>query len=146
MSRRVYADTSALAKWYLNEPFSEEFEAFVRKRPGASISTLTLLEMRCLLARRRRAGELDRDTEDRVFSALQADVASGHLELRPIADGHVSMAVLLLSRLPRHALRTLDAIHIAVALDLQAEELASADRVQADAAEALGLHVVRFHG
>ena len=28
-----YLDTSALAKWYLNEPFSEAFEEFIACNP-----------------------------------------------------------------------------------------------------------------
>lgn len=49
-----YLDTSALAKWYLNEPFSEKFEAFIQEYSTAAISRLTVVELRCLLARRRR--------------------------------------------------------------------------------------------
>ena len=37
-----YLDTSALAKWYLNEPFSEEFEAFIREQPTAAQLFLSL--------------------------------------------------------------------------------------------------------
>jgi hypothetical protein len=33
----LYLDTSALAKWYLNEPFSEQFEAFIREEPTAKM-------------------------------------------------------------------------------------------------------------
>jgi uncharacterized protein len=53
--RAPYIDTSALAKWYLNEPRSEDF--------GAVISRLTVVEFRCLIARRRRAGDIDLEDE-----------------------------------------------------------------------------------
>jgi uncharacterized protein with PIN domain len=59
-----YLDTGALAKWYLNEPFSEQFEAFIQEQPSAAISRLTVVEFRCLLARRRRAGEITKTTRD----------------------------------------------------------------------------------
>jgi hypothetical protein len=49
-----YLDTSALAKWYLSEPFSEAFEEFIQEQETAAISRLTVVEFRCLLARRRR--------------------------------------------------------------------------------------------
>ena len=52
-----YIDTSALAKWYLNEPRSQDFESYIRSQRGALISRLTVMELRCLLARRRRAGD-----------------------------------------------------------------------------------------
>lgn len=53
-----YVDTSALAKLYLNERGSEQFEAFLLRQERAVISRLTALEFRCVLARRRRAQEL----------------------------------------------------------------------------------------
>ncbi len=40
-----YLDTSALAKWYLNEPFSKEFEAFIQEQPaGAWVKSPVLHE------------------------------------------------------------------------------------------------------
>ena len=58
-----YQDTSALAKWYLNEEGSEDVEAFLGERGHALISELTVVEMRCLLARRRRAGDFVAEME-----------------------------------------------------------------------------------
>jgi len=53
--QRAYLDTSALAKWFLNEPGSEVFVAFLQGLGSAVISSLTVTEMRSLLSRRRRA-------------------------------------------------------------------------------------------
>ncbi|MDM8560842.1 type II toxin-antitoxin system VapC family toxin [Candidatus Parabeggiatoa sp. HSG14] len=50
----VYLDTSALAKWYLNEAHSHEFSNWIQKQEDTHISSLTITEFRCLLARRRR--------------------------------------------------------------------------------------------
>ena len=60
----TYLDTSALAKWYLNEPGSDEFEAFIARRPGAIVSRLAAVELRCLPARRRRAGDIAPEIEE----------------------------------------------------------------------------------
>jgi uncharacterized protein with PIN domain len=57
---RVYLDTSALAKWYLDEPGSEVFAEYLQGVDVAIISRLTHTEMRSLLSRRRRMGELER--------------------------------------------------------------------------------------
>jgi uncharacterized protein len=54
----AYIDTSALAKWYLPEPGSDAFVDFVPGQERAAISRLTTVELRCLLARRRRAGDI----------------------------------------------------------------------------------------
>lgn len=140
----AYLDTSALAKWYLNEPRSEEVEAWLDRQPSVAICTLTLVEMRSLLARRRRAGDLDAKTEARVLSTMEDDVRRGHLVCHPLHDRSVVASAGLFAQVPDQPLRTLDALHLAVARDIGAELFATADRVQAAAAEALGLAVARF--
>ncbi len=144
MTRLVYLDTSALAKWYLNEKGSDAVEAFLRKRAPVAISTLTIVEMRSLLGRRRREGSIDADVEIRVGATLEDDLREGHLVRHRVEDRMVESASALLAALSGHALRTLDALHLAVARAIGAEELATADRVMASAAPALGLAVARL--
>ena len=108
-----YLDTSALAKWYLNEPFSEEFEAFIQKQTAAAISRLTIVELRCLLARRRRANEITKAVESRVFASFEEDMRAGFLQVHPVTDEQVIAASGLIIRLGRYPLRTLDAMHLA---------------------------------
>lgn len=139
-----YIDTSALAKWYLNEPQSEEFEDFISNQPGAAISRLGVVEFRCLLARRRRAGEINRKTEDSVQRAFDDDIRQGVLEVYPLEDLHAVAAAGLIARLPGQPLRTLDALHLAIAMERSTKVLATADRVMAAAGKSLGLQVVAF--
>jgi len=140
-----YLDTSALAKWYLNEARSEEVEAFLRRQREALISRLTVLEFHCLLARRRRAAEIDVRMERRVLAAFEGDLRAGFLTVRPLEDAHVLAAIDLLNRLKAHPLRSLDALHLAIARAAGCASVATADRVLADAAAALGLEAVRFY-
>ncbi len=140
----VYLDTSALAKWYLNEPRSEDFAAWIQNQDDTHISTLTLVEMRCLLARRRRAGELSIALEQQAFVTLQDDIAQGFLISHSVDNHQVHGAIVLMARLSEYPLRTLDAIHLSIACELGANCLASADRVMLQTAEALGIEVVRF--
>ncbi len=139
-----YLDTSALAKWYLNEPFSEEFEAFIQEQPATAISRLTVVEFRCMLARRRRMGEITKAVESRVFASFEEDIRAGFLQVHPIADEHLIAALGLITRLSRFPLRTLDAMHLAIAQSIHARQLATADRTMADAGKAIGLGIVRF--
>ncbi len=44
--KRAYLDTSALAKWYLNEVGSEAFVDFLQSLDSALISSLSVTEMR----------------------------------------------------------------------------------------------------
>ena len=140
----VYVDTSALAKWYLNEPGSEDFADWIVAEPEPWISTLTSLEMRCLLARRRRAGEISDAIEQRALATFEEDLVYGHLFLYPIDDDAVRGGHALIGRLSELPLRTLDALHLALARQLGAARLATADATMAAAASALGLEAVRF--
>lgn len=140
----LYLDTSALAKWYLNEPQSEAFETFISKQTAATISRLTVVEFRCLLARRRRVGDISKALEAQVYAAFEADVLQGVLEVYPLEDDHLFTALALLGRLQKYPLRTLDALHLAIMVTAAVPLLATADRVMADAGKALGLEVVKF--
>ena len=62
--RRVYIDTSALAKWYLKESGSDAFVKYLQTLDVAVIISLTVTEMRSLLSRRRRMGELTVEIEE----------------------------------------------------------------------------------
>jgi mono/diheme cytochrome c family protein len=53
-------------------------------------------------------------------------------------------AVSLIARYQEHPLRTLDALHLAVARHEQVDAIATADGVMADTAEAMGFAVARF--
>jgi uncharacterized protein len=139
-----YVDTSALAKWYLDEPGADEFAAFMQTTPQVLTSRLVLVEMRCLLARRRRAGDLSRDEELATFSLFTDQVAQGYVSVRPVPDALYASARELIDRLAGIALRTLDALHLAAAQAAGARELATADRVMGDAAQALGLRLRYF--
>ena len=141
----IYIDTSALAKWYLPERFSEEVESFVQAHAPLAISGLTITEMRCLLARRRRAREISIEDELRAWATFDQDVRNGHLTRHELVDPLADAAVNLIALLPDHPLRSLDALHLAVARHLQAKTLATADRIMGEAASALGLSVVRFY-
>jgi len=55
----AYLETSALAKWYVNERGSDAFVTYLQGLDAAAISSLTRAEMRSLFARRRRVGDFD---------------------------------------------------------------------------------------
>ena len=139
-----YLDTSALAKWYLPEPRSDEFEAFVHNQPLLLISHLTICEMRSLLARRRRMGDLTETEEKAVWDAFLKDRADGVFIILPMGDAHLLAATELIDQLADCSLRTLDALHLAIASQAGATGIASADKVMLHAARAMRLAVHDF--
>ena len=142
--KRAYLDTSALAKWYLNEAGSEAFVEFLQGLDSAVISSLSVTEMRSLLSRRRRMGDLSVELESVLFAALLNDIDRGWLQRYPLDDARFAEATNLIARYPEHPLRTLDALHLTVAADLAVSIVATADGVMADAPLSMGLQVVRF--
>ncbi|MGH6900725.1 MAG: type II toxin-antitoxin system VapC family toxin [Geminicoccaceae bacterium] len=140
----AYVDTSALAKWYLPEPGSEAFVEFIVRHDGAVISRLTSVELLCLLARRRRAGDITAEHERNAWLTFEDDIRAGHLRVEALADGHALRARALLERVRDLPLRTLDALHLAIAQSIEAGVLATADLGMARAARALGFTVVAF--
>jgi hypothetical protein len=135
----VYFDTSALAKWYLNESQSEAVEEYIRKCGPVGISDLTVVEMRSLLARRRREKEIDAEMENRVFATFEEDIRQGFLVCHPLSATVAAGAANLISILPGVPLRTLDSLHLAIALEWGAKTLATFDTVMAEAARKMGI-------
>ncbi len=140
----VYLDTSALAKWYLNEAGSDAFVAWIKQQDDVHISTLTATEMRCLLARRKRMGEISAELEQQIFATFIDDIERGFLSSHPLSDQHAQAAIGLMEQLPQHALRTLDALHLAIARSIGAQSIATSDHVMLSAAASLEMDVIPF--
>jgi len=140
----VYIDTSALLKWYIREPNSDEVEAFLIGHPGIYVSRLTRAEFRCALARRRRSGQISAALEVEAFRLFESHLLDGVLTMLPLRDSHVARVPSLIDDLPDVPLRTLDATHLAIAVDSKADLIATADKIMAQAAQQLGLQVEQF--
>jgi len=144
VERRAYLDTSALAKWYLNEAGSEAFVSYVQSLDVAVISSLTVTEMRSLVSRRRRMNDLAVELEPVIFSAFLEDIDRGWLQCYPVDNARFDEASRLITRYPEHPIRTLDALHLNNAMHCGVSELATADMTMANAAASMGFEVVRF--
>jgi len=87
--------------------------------------------MRSLLARRRREKSIDPKLEAEIFATFQEDIRKNSLICRPLTEGLAWGTANLISVLPDIPLRTLDALHLWIAKEIQAEILATADRIMA---------------
>ncbi len=140
----AYIDTSALAKWYLPEKGSDALSAWMQQQKDTCISSLTITEFRCLLARRQRMKRLTSIQVQELYAIFQQDCRDGHLLHFPVTDQHIINAELMIESLPAVALRTLDALHLSIAHDISAKILATADKVMAQAAPQIGIEVEWF--
>ena len=140
----AYFDTSALAKWYVNESRSLDVEEYVKSVYPVYISLLTKVEMKSLVARRVREGHIDLLTQGKVAATFEGDIAGGHLVLLPHTVESFLIAESLLGSRPEIPLRALDAMHLGIMQAQGITTLATADRVMAQAAEALGMDCETF--
>ena len=141
----IYVDTSALVKRYLQEPGSDTFDAFFLSQAPLGISRLTVIEMRCALARRRRANQVSPELEAQVLGEFRLDMQDGALIVVPFSEDDLTLAYHLMDEVRAVPLRTLDALHLAVARHVAASGFATADKNQAEAARLLGFTLHRFY-
>lgn len=140
----TYLDTSALAKWYIHENLSDEVESFILSQDNIFISHLCAVEFRCLLARRRRNKEITAHLEQLIYKAFENDLLSGQLKILSIQDHHLILAIQFINSLRTVSLRSLDAIHLAIAKEYDCSLIATADQTLAKASEKLSLTAKLF--
>ena len=140
----AYIDTSALAKCYIREPRSLEVLEWAERHKGAATAVLTLVEFRCMLARRRRAAEIDGALERSALAQFDSHVRNDAWRIHQFSFGDYAEARDLIETLPELPLRTLDALHLAAARSINATEFASSDGTQIKAARSLGFPVFEF--
>jgi predicted nucleic acid-binding protein len=143
----LYADTSAVVRAHLpNEPDHEELASLLFEGEHRVItSELTRIEFASAMASARSAGRIRYARP--ALARFDADAGSGVLTVIPLVPQVIMPAAYRLAA-DNPTLRTLDAIHLAVALhDTQGltggapVTLVTRDQRQADAAKAHGLEV-----
>lgn len=135
----IYLDSSALAKIYVPERESDTLEAFFRGRRDLMISELDITELLSAVARRRREGMLTARQALEIRDAVLADADSGsfhRLDVSPVVHREAER---LLFQIDSVSLRTLDALHVAIALLGSATHVVTFDARMRDAAVHAGL-------
>ncbi len=84
----AYLDTSALLKRYVPEANSETFDEYLAQRNPATISRLTLVELRSALARKRREGAISADREIAAMSESRMGFYGFILQLTSTLSTH----------------------------------------------------------
>jgi predicted nucleic acid-binding protein len=135
----IYLDTIVLAPFYWAEALSDVVEALLRQEAKLGVSQLVEVELCSALSRRVRMGEIERDAAQAIANRFQTDLSSGfymQLVLEPI---HYDMARDWIRRFDT-PLRTLDALHLAIATS-HSIPLVTADEGLAVSADVLGVEV-----
>ena len=139
-----YVDTSALSKRYVEEEGSDQFDAFC-SLPAMQrlICPLGVTEFTSVMQRRRRMGLLTGRQVTAVRERFVSDVAAGGWRMIAFETAAFAKASELMMSLGV-PLTTLDALHLATALQFEASEFATADKPLAVAALKTALRVHTF--
>jgi len=136
----IYADTSLLLAVYVPEVNSEVANSTLKGVKELLVSDLTVAEFLVGLARKVKLGALPQDEADQVRVAFEQHMEDGFLRRVAVVGAHSEAAGELAHR-SSIMLRTLDAIHLAVAVEHEAT-MATLDGRLADAARAVGVEVL----
>ena len=134
---RVYFDSSAFAKRYINEAGTAQVLDWCQRADELALSVIALPELISAFCRLKRERRLTPAAYEQIKSDLLADLSDATLcETTPAL---LQLAVQALEGSP---LRGMDAIHIGAAQVCEAEVFVSADARQCSAARLAGLQVV----
>jgi predicted nucleic acid-binding protein len=137
---RVFLDSSALAKRYVSEPGTDAVLARCAGATEVVLSVACVPEMISAFTRLRREHALTA----RRYASLKRDLATdvAQASIVPLTDAVVERTIEILERT---ALRTLDAMHVASAIEASCELFVTADLRQARAGRSMGLTVEVVH-
>ena len=140
---RIYFDTSFLSSLYSPDSNSAAALASVPAIPAVKLVThLTELEFRNALQLRVFRKEQTMQSATAAQSMWQKNLSNGHFELCPLPEGWIRRSHLVAQQATaRLGIRTLDLIHVAAAVELEADALFSFDERQRRLARELKLKV-----
>jgi predicted nucleic acid-binding protein len=110
----IYVDTSVLVAYYCPERLSEKVETFLVKHPRPTISALTEVEFFSAVSGKVRKKEMDLKDAGRVTARFLGHLDSTYYTYVPVEAHDYRLARDWIGMF-RMELRTLDALHLAVA-------------------------------
>ena len=140
-----YFDTGVLLKLYLPEPRAAEAVAFVNASPAKPpVNLLHELEMRSALRQKTGRGELTQTECDALIDQVESDLATSVHDRVTVSWPDVFATAEALSAAHGVATlcRSLDTLHVALAVELGATEFCTFDLRQSRMATAAGLTVI----
>jgi uncharacterized protein len=114
----AYVDTSVLGAYYCPEVLSGAAERAIRKLASPTISHLSEVEFCSLIAKKTRLKELKRNQARGIIDLFASHVADGFYRRIALTTEHFLNARTAIASMTT-PLRTLDALHLAVAVSEQ---------------------------
>ncbi|MBF0231986.1 MAG: type II toxin-antitoxin system VapC family toxin [Desulfamplus sp.] len=136
----LYIDTSVLVAFYYPELISDKVEDILIKTDRPAVSQLTEVELASAISRKIRERTLSKENGDKILSMFQTHIDQKAFTYLPIQSKHYAIAKKWISQFDT-PLRTLDALHLAIA-EKNKIPMLTADVKFANSAEKIGVDVV----
>jgi hypothetical protein len=140
----AYADTGFIVSLYLPETTSPQAIAVAQRlKEPLPVTPLLILEFRNALNFAVRNKRIDATQRNRIWKTFEADIKDGIFQHAVVSVAAVHQKARELSDryTPKIGTRSLDLLHIASALTLDAREMLTFDERQKTAAKAEGLKI-----
>lgn len=139
----IYVDTSVIVSLLTLEPKTQDVTAwFSELREVPTCSDWLLTEFSSALSIKLRTGQLSPTIAEQIRAEF-AVLVRGGLRIIPVSRNAFMRAASMLE-LYAHGLRAGDSLHLAVALELGANQLATLDGTLATNAKRYGMQLVEF--
>ncbi len=135
----VYLDTSVITPIYCPEPNSDHVEQIVFQYNKRGISQLTGVELASAISSKVRENAMSRSDGNRIMNRFQSHVNNHSYTWIPVQADHFRTAKTWIAQYP-DMLRTLDALHIAIA-DTENLTFLTLDMRLAESASMFGVKV-----
>lgn len=138
---RLYLDSGVLVKLYVAESGSREVQKAIESVTRLYLNQLQEAELRNALWAAGGRGQLEARAVDRVIGFIDEDFRKGRLISREVLwDRAWKRAIDFAANYTRDVLcRTLDILHVAIAVEQKAEIMITGDRRQAELCKRVGL-------
>ena len=138
----IFCDTSALAKFYVQESESAKVRRIILEDEDVSASELARVELMAVFHRRLREGKWIREVFHEVVQQFLQDDLGGYWKWHPLDPATLEAASRAYQILPDSVfLRATDCIHLATAVRHNHPSVLTFDAQQMAAARAFGLVV-----
>lgn len=127
---KVYLDTSAYAKRFIEETGSDMIENILTDATEIGLSIICIPELLSALNRRRREKSISKSQYSDIKVRLAEEIADANII--QLTDAVIESTTMLLEK---NILRAMDAIHIACAKEWQADLFLTSDKRQIKAAK-----------
>ena len=112
----TYLETSVLVAYYCPEALSSQVQDLLREQMKPALSFLTEVEFASAVAKKVRLNELGATDGNRILAKFRSHVEAGLFRMIPVENHHWRLAGGWIG-LFTTPLRTLDALHLAIASD-----------------------------